>query len=335
MFCYKDKDADPQAGSDTGLVTVNWWDDPVDRPGNRMTGVDSRKGAYWKSGILPSVTYNVQFPQHWVFDTALGPSTELNVGRDVGYDETDAADLSDFSGETPPRATGNDGTPLNFICLAIADCQDWGERSGGQSGWATMGIFRNNGTVFTAATINWVDGLGLDGGWTAVDQITQNILRRLSCACPPAPNLVNPGFEQYDPNGVPTGWYLEGAGQVGPGWVDIGHMPVEVDAVPGLTWMSQGPFWLEYRNYYAAGCWARATRPTTASLRLQSTATWLDFAIAEHPGDGNWHYLWAVGMPDDGETPVFPARVKIQVEGGMALFDSVQVQPVPAPPSEV
>lgn len=40
-------------------------------------------------------------------------------------------------------------------------------------------------------------------------------------------------------------------------------------------------------------------------------------------------------MPGDDEDPVFPARVKIQVAGGIAQFDSVQVQPVPAPPREV
>jgi hypothetical protein len=59
---------------------------------------------------------------------------------------------------------------------------------------------------------------------------------------------------------------------------------------------------------------------------LQSTASWNDFAIAEHPGDGHWHYLFAVGLPDSDEDPVFPARVKIQVGQGIAHFDSVRVR---------
>ena len=42
-----------------------------------------------------------------------------------------------------------------------------------------MGIYQRNGTVFTAATINWAGGLSLDGGWRAVDQITRNVLTRL------------------------------------------------------------------------------------------------------------------------------------------------------------
>src|SRR5262249_40170518 len=174
MVCYKYEDQnetttedpvidpqnpDPIFGFDPSRATVYWYHDPVNRPGNRMTGVDFRKGAYWSQGNLPGVTYRVQFPQHWVFDTALGGSTEFTVGQHVGYDETDGVELSDYTGATPPRATGDDGTPLNFICLAIADGQDWTARSGGKSGWATMGIFRNNGTVFTAATINWADGL--------------------------------------------------------------------------------------------------------------------------------------------------------------------------------
>jgi hypothetical protein len=93
--------------------------------------------------------------------------------------------------------TGEDGTPKNFLVLARADLSDWpGSKPAppslsaddqkhwlngdwGAPGAATMGIYQRNGTVFTAATINWVAGLSLDGGWTAVDQITQNVLTRL------------------------------------------------------------------------------------------------------------------------------------------------------------
>lgn len=330
MIFYKYKDEDPLTGTDNERVTVNWWDDPVFRPGNTMTGVDFRQGAYWKDGDRPAVDYRVLVPQHWVFDTALDANTFGGDQRIVGY-ETDAAELTDHSDNVLPWPTGRDGTPLNFVCLAVADCQDWGPRSNGQSGWATMGIYHNNGTVFTAATTNWSDGLSLDGNWTAVDQITQNVLRRLTCPRPPAPQLANAGFEHYDENGRPAGWMLEGAGFVGPGAVNIGHTPLEVVARAGQTWISQGPFWLESRNYYAAGCWARASFPD-ATLRLQSIDSWQDFAIAEHPGDGNWHYLQAVGLPDAGERPVFRARVKIQVAQDVAWFDSVQVEAIPAPP---
>jgi len=55
--------------------------------------------------------------------------------------------------------------------------------------------------------------------------------------------------------------------------------------------------------------------------------------MAEHPGDGNWHYLYAVGMPPDDAPPAFPARVKLQVAGGIALFDTVRVEAIPSPPA--
>jgi hypothetical protein len=58
----------------------------------------------------------------------------------------------------------------------------------------------------------------------------------------------------------------------------------------------------------------------------------MDFAIAEHPGDGKWHYLLAVGVSNVDEDPVFPARVKIQVAQGVAYFDSVRVEAIAPSP---
>ena len=39
-----------------------------------------------------------------------------------------------------------------------------------------------------------------------------------------------------------------------------------------------------------------------------------DFAIAQHSGNGEWEYLYAVGALQD-DISLFPARVKIQVAG--------------------
>src|SRR5262249_16112628 len=80
--------------------------------------------------------------------------------------------------------------------------------------------------------------------------------------------LLNASFEQYDADGRPLNWSLEGAGSVGPGDVNIGHTPLQVDAINGQTWISQGGLLLERRNYYAAGCWAKASQPG-ATIRLQ------------------------------------------------------------------
>ena len=70
------------------------------------------------------------------------------------------------------EVSGEDGTPLNFVVLATADLTDWVR--GGQAGLATMGLYRNRGSVFTAATTDWSHGLV--GPWNAVQQITQNVL---------------------------------------------------------------------------------------------------------------------------------------------------------------
>src|SRR5262245_2894688 len=118
-----------------------------------MTGVSFANGAGWwngNAGPRPAVDYLVRFGRHWVFDT-----TGLNDGDGFGADdqivgyEVDAAVFQEDA-HGVPGVTGTDGTPLNFLVLATADCTQWGP--GGQAGMATMGIFRNRGTVFTAAT---------------------------------------------------------------------------------------------------------------------------------------------------------------------------------------
>jgi hypothetical protein len=81
----------------------------------------------------------------------------------------------------------------------------------------------------------------------------------------------------------------------------------------------------EGRNYYRVGCWAKTDR-RGATIRLQSTDTWRDFATAEHSGSNEWEYLGAIGHVDD-EEPLFPARVKIQVaDDVVAYFDNVVVE---------
>ncbi len=330
MVCYRDAAEDPLTGIDNSRVTVKWRDDPVNRTENKLTGVSFVNGAGWwdsNAGPRPAVGYRVRFPQHWVFDT-----TGLNAGDEFGADslivgyETDAAVFVERSGV--PMVTGGDGTPRNFIVLGTADLSAWqpGGYSGpdGHSGMATMGIFRNRGAVFTAGTIDWSHGLL--GSWNAVSQITQNILRRLSCPFPPSPSIGNAGFEEWQNTSQPAHWLLEGAGRVSRGTrTGLGRRSsVKINARLGETWISHGPFWCEGRNYYRVGCWARA-RHRGATIRLQSTNTWRDFATAGHSGSGKWEYLCAVGKVDS-EGPMFPARVKIQVARGViAWFDDIRV----------
>jgi hypothetical protein len=76
----------------------------------------------------------------------------------------------------PASPTGNDGTPLNFNILGIGDVStsDWG--MGNKA--ATMGIYTNNGIVFTASTTDWARVVA-SGTAPAVEQITHNVLDRL------------------------------------------------------------------------------------------------------------------------------------------------------------
>ena len=177
MVCYKSAGEDPLTGVDDSRVTANWYDAPVNRPENTMTGVSFRNGAgNWVSPPAPQPGYVVQFAEHWVFD-GIGLNMGDTFGNGiVGY-ETDAAQYLLQNGL--PQVTGQDGTPANFQVLATADLSSWSTK--GQSGMATLGIFQNTGTVFTAATVGW-SALLQD---PIVSQITKNVVQRLASLYPP------------------------------------------------------------------------------------------------------------------------------------------------------
>lgn len=204
MVCYKSDDnpSTPDPTTDPQRTTIHWFNPPVLRPENLMTGVSFRNGAGWWGGpIIPERRfrgYTVVNASHWVFNgTGLANGNTFGGGSNedntiMGY-ETDATLMA--AGSNPPVVTGEDGTPLNFVVLATADLSDWPKSNPappefspedqqswlkgdwGQPGAATMGIYENNGTVFTAGTTNWERGLGSDA---AVGQITRNILTQLS-----------------------------------------------------------------------------------------------------------------------------------------------------------
>jgi hypothetical protein len=338
MICYKEAEAghpqDPDR-SDSRRVTTEWSKPPVNRPENSMTGVSYRDGAgWWNDPIDPARRYRgytVTNASHWTLD-----GTGLSNGDTFGGG--DSVDTTILGYETD--ATGG-GTPHDFVILARADLRDWA--SGGQGGYATMGMYRRNGMVFTAGTVNWAAGLTDDGQSSAVDRITAHVLNAFDSDPPPAIGLSNAGFEDW-PDGVPSGWALDGAGTVSPDDTDPeasdnnmrfsgggGNFSLKVDAAAGDTWITQSDFTCDSNTTYGAGCWAKASRPG-ATIRLQSTDTWHDFASAEHSGSGNWEYLFAIGKAQ-GEAATFGARVKIQIaHGAQAWFDNVSVLPLPDRP---
>jgi hypothetical protein len=177
MVCYKDAALDPLTSSDPSRSTVNWYDVPVNRPENSMTGVSWRNGAVGVAGAHFFVTRDAG---HWVF-AGTGFVNGDPFGTDVFLQdppgtESDAALFVDSAGG--PIPTGQDGTPLTFAIVATADLTGWISYLGGPPR-ATMGLYTRPGIVFTAATTDWTRGLTI-GGTPAIQIITTNILTRLS-----------------------------------------------------------------------------------------------------------------------------------------------------------
>jgi hypothetical protein len=179
MVCYKsDEDpATPDPLLQTSRATIHWFNSPVNRPENQMTGVSFRNGAGWWDAWpagQPYPNYVVRDCQHWVFNgTGLQNGDIFGSGAEILWYETDAAAFVEQNGV--PQVTGRDFTPTSFHILATADLRNWKN----QQGWATMGIYQNNGgNVFAAATIGWARGLQAND--QIVSQITNNVITRLS-----------------------------------------------------------------------------------------------------------------------------------------------------------
>ncbi len=222
MVCYKNAQADIDANPeiDPRRLTINWISPLIGRRENQMTGVSYENGAAWwkpDAGPRPAVGYSVQFSEHWVFDkTGLSDNDEFGAEKGiVGY-ETDAAIF--VKDNNIPQVTGADETPLNFQVLATADLSNWakGGHSGSNdnnTGKATLGVYRNKGVVFTAATTDWSSGL--TGEWNAVQQITHNVITRLRSVSTLSPDIPNSGFEQWS-----------GASS----WIELGHANIATNA---------------------------------------------------------------------------------------------------------
>jgi Phosphotransferase enzyme family len=151
-------------------------------PENRLTGVSSRNGGGQWWGKREPIGYRVQHAEHWIFE-GTGLRDGDTFGADhalIGY-ECDGASISDRPDEqgfAVPRH--DDGTPENFMILGTGRLgPEWAQDPEGFAGGrtATMGIYANNGVVFTAATTDWPRVLG--NGDPHVEKITENILCRL------------------------------------------------------------------------------------------------------------------------------------------------------------
>ena len=148
---------DKTAGADDNRKRDQWFDFD---PENRLTGVSHRNGGGHWWGRRDPLSYTVQHATHWIFE-GTGLSDGDVFGADhalVGYecDGTAVSDRPDENGFVVPRH--DDGTPETFTILGISRLgPEWAQDPEGFPGrrTATMGIYDNNGIVFTAATTDW------------------------------------------------------------------------------------------------------------------------------------------------------------------------------------
>jgi hypothetical protein len=187
--CYKQwYNSDPHFSTGKhNLLSTLWSHHLVARPENQLTGVGFLWGGYHKShGQLMDGTgaFTVHRPDHWLFE-----QTQLAQGSQFGGEETivgyecDGCELQWRDGL--PFPTGSDGTPDSFVVLATSpakwhpDDSLWYDRfPADRQGNAVLGVYTQGGTVFTAGSTDWSHGLR--GKTPLVEQITKNILNRLS-----------------------------------------------------------------------------------------------------------------------------------------------------------
>lgn len=329
MVCHKELGGDPLAG--TPLETNRW--DQVGRPENSLTGVCTQLGAVGAMVDYEPIDYTVHYADHWVFentdlkkDGRFGRFTDEDNRHTsiVGY-ECDAAEF--VTGDDGPVVTGRFGTPGNFVVLASADLSTFEQ----QPGKATMGLYYNRGVVFNAACTNWVKGLR---HIREVEQITKNVLNRLSLPEAGVPPVRNGEFGQLD------GWIVEydtAQGHVYRALAGDGQHPATrgeavgadgmlcIDATDTRVWVSQPLEPLHADTWYRVSCWVQAPAGANVVLALQSMTDWIDFARTDCTATGEGQLLTAVGRVQSASALV-KARVKMEALGGEAFFTRVRLE---------
>lgn len=202
MICYKSANNDPIANTGhNDIVTVNWYNSPINRPENTSTGVSFRNGGYHdytdggvqhyvKDGYGDDGTnggFKVSDASHWAFiGTGLKNGDVFGRNTTIAGYEVDGALFKMVNGK--PVVTGEDGTPTNFQILGLTPAYAVNSPSGvpgivangyKNQGWGTIGIFQptaNSGTVFVAPTVDWAEGLSSD---SSVSRITENVINKL------------------------------------------------------------------------------------------------------------------------------------------------------------
>lgn len=179
MVCYKSSAIpnDPMYGVDNSLVTVHWYEEILNRPGEALQGI-----AFNWSGAFQAEPYLVQDASHWIF-----AGTGAQDGDAFG--NLMASGEQDFIGPASPpvmdvilharRARPGQGSPPP---VAYADgCAIYYEDSPAYG-------FPNGrgGQVFSSGSQTWPSNLftGVPG-YLAVRRATRNIIQHMVAAPPP------------------------------------------------------------------------------------------------------------------------------------------------------
>ncbi len=198
LVCWKDYKLDPlyQSG-DHRLLSTLWCHRLIGRPENQLTGVSFAYAGYTRffdqfRDALGG--YTVHRPDHWILaGTGLKRGDLLGTRDKIVTYECDGCDLEWRDGLPVP--TCRDGTPETFEILATAPAgltsfdqslemmsealyEEGSGKQHPQPGTAVLGLYNRGGTVFTAGSTHWA--CGLRGNDPVVEQITRNILDRLS-----------------------------------------------------------------------------------------------------------------------------------------------------------
>lgn len=211
MVAYKyDVDKDPMMGTDKEhLITTIWSDRRINRPENHLLGLSFNYAGYTRvGGSTPNSSggFQIYRAKHWAFEgTDLRWGDQLGIKDKIISYEVDGL-LYTINDEGFPVPTGEDGTPKNTTILAMAPATLWNKEgtlgdlmgqvpdaevaaeaiTGDAANWerftrgmAAMVVFKKGkGTVFNAGTTDWV--WGLKGKDEKVEQVTRNVLNRLS-----------------------------------------------------------------------------------------------------------------------------------------------------------
>ena len=222
-----------------GQQTIqNWSSIAIAKPEDLLTGVSFRNGGWGQS--RSNVGYSVQHTEQWPFEeTGLTDGDAIGVKDGIiGY-ECDGAPCNVVA-PGPIAPSFNDptvGTPAGFMILGTGDTSSFNEPLGNHI--ATMGMYTQTGTIFTAATTDWPRVATIERD---VGRITKNVIDRLGGRPKGLATLANiPGIVTCDGFYTPDDEYRHAILGMGNGdiveiffnpWVGQGQTVVA--NVPGL-----------------------------------------------------------------------------------------------------